>query len=346
MLVIVGYLLFVFGVSQGRKYYPKMCAFLIFIVGALISGFRSLSYTGDNIAYAQYYVINSAKSLAESWYDVVHQIGKDPFYYFVGNLFSKMGFSYRGWFVFIAIVYMAGFCYIMYKHSDNYFFSILFMISLSYYYFSMTGLRQTLAFGICFFAFEMIYKKKRIMFILLVILASMFHSSALIFLIIYICANIPISCKQWIMTGVALIIAYVTPNFINNVVSRLAWNENIENYANVTSGLSVFGFAIQVSILLFINYFIKNDFENERYYRPLINTMFIGAIIQAFAVNIDNIFRMSMYFSVYGAYAVTSVIERQNGTFKRILYMIIGMVMIMYMLRAGNYKYFSLFGGM
>lgn len=344
MTIIIGYLLFCFIASFYSKSYPKITAFLIFLAGTFISGYRSITYTGDNIAYVQYFQNESSKTLMESWSNVTGQLGKDPFYYFIGNVFSKIGFSYRGWFVLISAVFMTGFCYLMYKYSKNYFMSMLFLISLSYYYFSMSGLRQALALGICCFAFAMAEESKLIPFIFLVLLASLFHSSALIFLPIYLIKGFKIGYKQWIPVMTALIIAYVSPQTINKLVFLLAWNENIANYGYITTGLSIFGFVIQIAIIVFSIYFIGKDRLGLSVNKSLLNAMFVGAAIQAFAINIDGMFRMSMYYSIYGAFSVTEAIDSQKKSNRRILYLFITFILVIYMLRAGNYRYFTMFG--
>ena len=344
MWIIIGYLFFCFLITFASKKHPKTSAALIFLVGVFISGYRSPSYTPDSQAYAGYFTLNAQKTLEESWQAVISREGKDPFYYFIGNCLSKIGFTYREWFIFISIIFMAGFCYLMYKHSKNYFLSSLFMVALSYYYFTMTGLRQAMAMGICFFAFEFAYRKKPIPFILLVLVASLFHSSALIFLIIYLIKELVIGIKQWIIVFASVVMAFLFPGAINSVVKLLAWSDELSNYAETTTGLSIFGFVIQLSIIVFCLYCITKEHYNDTHYRVFFNTMFVGLILQSFAINIDNIFRMSMYFSIYGAFVLPDAIELQDEKVKRILYIMISTVLLIYMLRAGNYSHLILFG--
>lgn len=346
MEIIISYLLFCLILCVFNRKHRGMNAILIFVVGAFINGFRSLSFGIDNEAYARYFESHSYLTLAESWERVITQEGKDPFYYFLGNVFSKMGFSDRGWFVFIAIVYMGGFCYVMYKYSKNYFTSVLFLLSQSYFYFSMSGLRQTLAMGVCFFAFDFACRKKLVPFILCVLLATQFHSSALIFLIIYPIKNLRFTGKQWGVIAIALGVAVFAPGTINELVEQLAWDDNFTNYASVTTGLSIAGFVIQAIVLAFCFFFQRVDLKNEEKRRPWLNVLTLGLIFQAFVINIDNIFRMSMYFSVYGAIVLPEAISLQrNWRNRTILYMVVGAALFLYMLRSSKWSSFTMFGG-
>jgi len=346
MGIIIGYLLFCLILCVFNRKHSGINAILIFAVGTFINGFRSLSFGIDNEAYARYFESHSYLTLAQSWERVVTQEGNDPFYYFLGNLFSKMGFSDRGWFVFIAIVYVGGFCYLMYRYSKNYFISILFFLSQTYFYFSMSGLRQTLAMGVCFFAFDFAYRKKMIPFVLCVLLAMQFHSSALIFLLIYPIRNFKFSNIHWVVIAIALGVAVFAPETINRLIEQLAWNDNLADYASVTTGLSVAGFIIQLFILVFCLFFQRMDLKNEEQRRPWLNALTLGLVFQAFVINIDNIFRMSMYFSVYGAIAIPEAISLQRNWRNRVfLYMVVGAALFLYMIRSSKWSSFTMFGG-
>lgn len=346
MEIILSYLLFCLLLCVFNYKRPRINAFLIFVVGTFINGFRSVSFGIDNPAYIDYFEAHSYLSLSESWERVLTQTGKDPFYYFLGNVFSKMGFSYRGWFVFIAIIYMGGFCYVMGRYSKNYFMSVLFLLSQSYFYFSMTGLRQTMAMGICFLAFDFACRKKIFPFLFCVILASQFHSSALIFLIIYPIKNLKFTAVQWWAIAIASTVALFAPGIINSLVEQLAWDDNLTNYASVTTGLSIAGFIIQIAVLGFCVFFQRVDKKNEEQRRPWLNALMLGLVFQAFVINIDNIFRMSMYFSVYGAITIPEAISLQRNWRNRILlYMIVGCVLFLYLLRSSRWSTFTMFGG-
>lgn len=346
MEIILGYLFFCFILCIFNQRYPKLNAILIFAVGTFISGWRSISFGSDAKAYAEYFEMNSHYTLAQSWRFVMEQVGKDPFYHFVGNVFSKLGFTYRGWFVFIAIIYMGGFCYVMSKYSKNHFISVLFFVSQLYFYFSMTGLRQTLAMGICFFAIDFAYRKKIVPFIILVLLASMFHSSALILILFYVTKNWKLGIKQWLLVAAAMFMAMFFSGVINQIVEMLAWSEGLANYSEVTTGLSWSGFIIQIVILIFCLYFLKTYKKDEEDKRFWINLLFLGVIFQTFSVNIDNIFRMGMYFGVYGAVAIPNAIVIQRSTRNRmILYTGVSLALLLYLFKSGRWTNFSMFGG-
>lgn len=98
---------------------------------------------------------------------------------------SKISTNPTALFLIIAIFYCFSVGLFIYKNSKNPILSYVIFISMGFYTFSMTALRQTVAIGIILFSFEFIKKRKFIPFLLLVLLASTFHYSALVFLPFY-----------------------------------------------------------------------------------------------------------------------------------------------------------------
>lgn len=72
-------------------------------------------------------------------------------------------------------------------------FSIFLYISLNFMHFSISGLRQALAFSIIFYACNFLIKRKNFKFLVTVLIASSMHNSALIFLIVPLIIKIPIN---------------------------------------------------------------------------------------------------------------------------------------------------------
>lgn len=362
MLIILALLFYCFIISLSFKQNSKLAAFLIFAGCVFVMGYRSVDYTADNVAYAGFFINESKRTLAQSWKSVIAQDTKDPFFYFVGNVLSKLGFTYRGYFVLIAAVFMGGYSYLMQKYSKDYFMSVLFLFALNYGYFSMTGLRQALALGLCFFAFDMAIRKKPIPFIILVFFAYLFHSSALIFLLFYPLRNLRITYKQGIAVAIAGFLALAFPRVINSVVEFFAWNDDLMAYSDRTTGLTISGFIIQLAILTFCGIYLAHDSNNslrnisriepspefiaqKPMYEPYMNIMFLGLIIQAFAVNIDNIFRMSMYFAIFAGLAITNAVEVQEGENKTAFKLAVVGLLIIQLFRTSSYDHFTMFGG-
>ena len=210
----------------------------------------------------------------------------------------------------------------------------------------MTGIRQTIAMGFCFFAFIKAYRRQPIRFLLLVFFAYLFHSSALIFLITYVFLNRKIGWLQIILVIVPVILAVFLPNAIRAVVNFLAWDDDLAEYAEIETGLSISGYIIQIIIAVASLVIAKDYCLNDKTGRALFNMVVLGLVFQAFVINIDNIFRMSMYFSVYGLTLFSNSLTRiKDGRFRALIEVAACIAFVIYMVVGGRFEGFTMFGG-
>ncbi len=73
----------------------------------------------------------------------------------------------------------------IYKYSEIPWLSVLMFITLQFFDLSLSGTRQILAISILIFAYDFLIDKKFWKFLLTVLLASMFHNSVILFLLLY-----------------------------------------------------------------------------------------------------------------------------------------------------------------
>ena len=347
MLIIGGFLLGALLLSPlwKSKKYKNLYLVLIWAALVFITAYRSYSFYIDTKAYYGYYKINANKDLGRLFQNVIDQEGKDPFYHFFASLMAHIGVGFRGWLVIVSIVYYTGFICVVKRFSDLPFISVFGLVALSYVFFTMTGIRQTIAMGFTFFAFIKAYDRKFIRFVLWTLLGYLFHSSALIFLLAYFVIHRKFGWLQIILLVAALGIALIFPSSINSLVRELAWNEDLAAYAETTTGLSIFGYVIQLLIGAGSILIAKKYCFEDKTGIALMNMVVLGLVFQSFVLRIDNIFRLSMYFSVYGLILMGNAITKQKEERSYIIaYWVVMAAFIAYMLYAGGYEYFTMFG--
>jgi len=346
MLIIIAFLAGSFGLSlvckkeQRNLFLILMWALLIFI-----TTFRSMTFYTDTKAYYQFYKMGMNKDLGLLFNNVLIQEGKDPFYHFLAACFAQAGIPFRGWMFFISLIYYSGFIYVLKRFSDLPIIAIWGLTCLSYVFFSMTGIRQTMALGLTFFAFIKAYDRKLIPFLIFVFLASLFHSSAWIFLLAYFLIHQKIGFLQIGLVIVAMVVALLFPGVVTRLIEELAWNESLAAYAD-NAGLSMFGYIVQFALALGTILIAHKYCLEDKQGIALLNMVVLGLVFQSFVIRVDSMFRLSMYFSVYGVVLVGNAIKRQTETTSyMIAYAIVSAAFLAYMLYAGSYTYFSMFGG-
>ena len=120
--------------------------------------------------------------------------------------------SYHHFFMFIAAFHILCMVYTFRKYSDNFWVSMfLFVASTDYMSWMHNGIRQYTAVCMTFAAFGMLVQKKHIRFMLVVLLASTIHGSALLMLpFAYVMTGPALNRKTLLMIGgVALIMPFI-----------------------------------------------------------------------------------------------------------------------------------------
>lgn len=198
-------------------------------------------------------------------------------------------------FLFItALIIIIPIVFLIYKYSKNVMFSILIYTSWYLYYFSFSGLRQTMAIGFCAIATIFLFKRKLMPFIAIVYFASLFHTSALLFLLAYplYVFRYKISNKTLLILGLAAVLILVffqnSMQFVAMILfgaeSRYVESLKSSEFAGVTIAVIYFAFALFQMYL---------DKKNSNPYLPI---LFFLAVIQMTGMYSQTIPRLAYYF--------------------------------------------------
>lgn len=157
-------------------------------------------------------------------------------------------------------------CYvsIIKKYSVNYIFSVFLYITLGSYTFYFNGLRQGIAMAIITLGTPYLLEKKTLKFLLIVGLASLFHTSALFIIPFYFLLSSKI--KNYYKPFISLVVSLLGSSMVLNYVADT--NVRYEGYklpSEDAGGLLTLTFQIAiVTTLLIINYIyrIKDNIFN------------------------------------------------------------------------------------
>lgn len=102
----------------------------------------------------------------------------------------------------------------IYKYSDDPVLSVIVLLAFNLYQFSLTGMRQTIAISFVVLAIMAVHEEKKIQPYIWVLIASLFHSSALVCLSIPILSKIRISTIAIRIAPIPLMICFIFRNSI------------------------------------------------------------------------------------------------------------------------------------
>lgn len=199
--------------------------------------------------------------------------------------------------------------------SENKYISIFLYAGLMYYNFAFSGMRQALALSIVICAFSFMIEEKYIKTVLFIVLASLFHQSALIALVALLFDVLRKRIRVNMIIGISMVFYVLLWVFTDRLViigSRLfreyAWYVTDYEMASTSIVNLSFYLTIFVTAALLIRQNENDVVARERNIRYLI-ILAIGVALYIMATRFRIINRLTMYFTIIIIYMLPSIFE-------------------------------------
>lgn len=276
-----------------------MCVQVITVVLTAFSGFRSWRY-GDLWHYCYVFWETNLPEWQLDTKNNTDTIGLQLLY----RAFGQMGFGFETLLFFVAAFCAVALGIIVYRYSSSPYFSYLMYIALGNYLFTFSALKQAIASALVMLAFVEIIEKKPVRFVLLVLLAFIFHKPAILFLAAYFIANKKIDKIYFAVIAAA---AVGVMFFIDEIVTWLSelYYETMEFEVKDDVG---FKQVMMIAIIVFA-FVLRPPKEFDRVYKCTFSIMVTAALLQAFAIY-DNVFtRLADYYFQFFVIFVPLMLE-------------------------------------
>ena len=234
----------------------------------------------------------------------------------VGFVFLEklIGF-FGGTRLFISVVAIMTVLPIMHLYSNEAEGSVIcisfFLISLLFEMF-FSGMRQSIAIGLAVPAYYMAKQKKLIMFALVVILACLFHKSAIIIVLLYPVYNIKITRKWLLVIIPAFVIAMLYKDKLFEILFQFAGEEYSDKYSYLTGSSGQIGLMILFILLAIYSYIMLDEKKAGEEEIGLRNILMLAAFIHLFTPLNPTISRMNYYFIMFIPVAISRINNRCN----------------------------------
>nr|WP_238942613.1 EpsG family protein [Planococcus beigongshangi] len=345
MLIII--LLLVMTIVKLILYKRRKSMIFIFIMSVLlflIASLKSVKFAPDVINYINHFNKIGNQSTLSIWTNFLNGSVKDPFFDFLLKLFSNLNINHFTWLALFSFVFLVSIAILIYRYSSDFYLSYIAFISLGYFFFSLTGLRQSLAMAFIILSYKYLREKKFMPFLFIVLFASLFHSSALIFLIAYPLSFVKIGIKHLITLLITLLTAVFFGDFIRSLINSVGWNDSLISYAEREVTLNYSGFIIQLSIFIFCLIYKNKIIQQNPKDITFFNLIFIGLIFQSFTIVVAEFFRVSLYFSIFNIILITKAIMLENDKKARVLiYFLILFALVVYIFWSGTFFSYEFF---
>ena len=203
---------------------------IIFFILTIISGCRASTVGTDTHAYLNLFLINN---------DLLSGFANQEILFEFLCKFIGLFTTNAQWLLIVcSAITNFGVLYFAYFNSKNVTLSIFLYISLYFYFFSMNGVRQFVAIGIVLIASEFAKRRKIIPFIVLILLAIGFHSTAIFALILWFVFDKKLSKKMIFFIAILLVGGVVVFDRLIPVIVRLfpRYEIYLENSSGFQSG--------------------------------------------------------------------------------------------------------------
>ena len=287
---------------------------VIAILLVLQSGLRNVSIGADTGNYMGmfYSHINwSWKDVFNNFIDVYkYGEGKDAGYVLLMKLFSVFSSNYQVFLVFVAVIVFVPLVAFVYDNTDrieHLWLALLLYQTLFYSFLSITGIRQSIATGLCLWSVKYIKNKKVVPFLILMLMGTLIHSSCLIFLPFYWIAHFKKPRLMFVgMLCLFPILLYLGSTFALQL-AIISGDDRYLLYAEQESSgaMNLIIFYFIISLAGFIRYWKDNDYMISNSH--IFNAISLGIFFLPLTLNSANLVRVVQYYSIFSLVLMGSV---------------------------------------
>ena len=180
------------------------------------------------------------------------------------------------------------------KYSPSPLQSVLYLLGLLYFTLLMDALKQALAMSVLLFAFDAIFEKKPVKFVLLVLLAASFHFPALIFLPAYWLSKMRVDRNYLLLLALILILTYIFREQILKLMLTAYGGDDIN--ASLEGVRFLRNKAVIMIVIVVAAVVLRPPTEGDSVYNACLVFTGVAIIIQTFC-GYNNVFeRLADYY--------------------------------------------------
>lgn len=294
------------GIENKKTRIQPMAAALVILPILLWAGFRNFWYADTGAYYTGF---RSMPSTISGFFLYVASITKDRGFYIASAIIHLLTSNARIYFIIIALVQGTGLFYLFRKYSSDYILSLfLFVASTDIFSWMFNGIRQFVAVTIILFGTELYLNKKYVPAVALILFASLFHQSALLFIpMLFIAQGEAFNRKTLTFIGAAILatvfVAQFT-DFLDTALEDTQYTNVVSDYISWdddgTNPIRVLVYSMP-TILALIG--LKNiKAEKDKLISFCTNMSIVSSGLYLVSMFTSGIFlgRLPIYFSLYG----------------------------------------------
>lgn len=303
--------LFVGGLKYNKKQVDKITITFFFLIYLFLLCSRDISIGVDTKNYVKTFEILHRVDWKTAFILGNGEVG----FVFLEKLVAFLG-GERLFISVVAIITVFPVLYLYRNEAEGSMICIsFFLISLLFEMF-FSGMRQGIAIGLAVPAYYMVKKRRKISFILIVVLACLFHKSAILIALLYPIYYAKIT-KKYLWFVVPLFMAGIFyRSQLLDIIFKIAGDEYSYKYAYLTGESGQIGLMILFLLLAIYSYVMLDEEQAGKEEVGLRNILLLATFIHLFTPLNPTISRINYYFILF----IPVAISRINNRCNRLLY--------------------------
>jgi hypothetical protein len=300
-----------FVMKDNRTISIKLLLFILTILGiVIITCFRGINIGNDT---EKYITLFNSISKGVVW-DFIprYEIG----YVYLNKVIFQLLFDEQALLIVTGLITWICVGVFIYKNSKNPSYSLFLILTFGFASFFMSGIRETLAIAFSLIGFFFIQKKKKIPFIVAVLIATLFHITAVAFIFAYPIYHFELKRKQIIVIlGATIVGMFLFDRIVSIFISFFP------HYSYYLTGIYSTGGVRLASVLNFIFVFfifITCRKTCEKYLvidqncLGITNLIFFGACLLLFSFSFNLLDRLANYYDIFLVVAIPNILLSYN----------------------------------
>lgn len=343
--------------KHGRRVEFCFFSLISILLPCLLAALRANTVGTDMLIYGERLFNTSLKT---SFYDFVINRDKEWLYYFLVYISSHVFGDIRFQYFFIELLTFAPIYLTLMrdKESNRYAWLGLWVYFFWLFPYSLNLMRQSIAISIIFWAFKYVEHKSLKKYIICVLIASMFHFTALIGIIIYPLYYIMTYSKEnidnryrlsdnknvrfwriakkygryipWLVAALAVVLLFKYSQLVSilNDFDSESFGTYFENMSHKT-GLPIIRDYVLIALPIFALYLLNlKYYENsDKQLRACFTFSLISVILYQAATISSQTYRISLYLHIFWPLFIAKYIAKTKSAKTRFLYICIIMVL-------------------
>lgn len=274
------------------------CFMLIFL---LLLAFRGLECGNDTLQYRRLFEEYSVKSIVELFADHTHEWG----YRFLNKLLGSVTDNYQILLSTTSLLCVCPLWYFYKSESEMPLLTISLFLSVAQFVMFFSGIRQSIAMSMGILAWYVAKNKKFGQFVLIVLVAIQFHTSAFMLSVLYPLYHAKIT-KKWLWFAIPCMVAvYIFKDVIFSFLITFLWKDY--DAAEETGAYTILFLLILFAIF---SYIVVDDETLDQDTVALRNMLLLSVVLQIFAMLHPLAMRMNYYFLIFIPVLMPKIVNR------------------------------------